>query len=162
MIKATFLCNTLWYYVFHSIPYKVLHTFLVEFFEFFFWGAIIKNVSTLCFARTSSLSPPFPSSTSNLFPSSFKVALVIWTRLKYANFYLKFYTSLLEIILYTSYNAFYPGTPPDSIWFAKLTSSLHTSNCHFRSPITPHNTFPVWTPIRISTFVWVACLTALK
>ena len=59
-----------------------IETFLAEFFELFFWGTIIKKVSTLCLANTSSLSPPLPSSTSNLFPSSFKVAFVMWTRLQ--------------------------------------------------------------------------------
>ena len=56
----------------------------------------------------------------------------------------------------------YPGIPPDSIRLAKLTSSLHTSNCHFLKPMTPHNTFPVWTPILMSTFVCVISLTALQ
>jgi hypothetical protein len=45
----------------------------------------------------------------------------------------------------------HPGTPPDSMWLANVTSSLHTSNCHLRKPRTPHRTFPVWMPILIST-----------
>ena len=41
----------------------------------------------------------------------------------------------------------YPGNPPDSIWFANVTSLDQTSNCHFCSPITPHSTDPEWIPI---------------
>lgn len=56
----------------------------------------------------------------------------------------------------------HPGTPPDSMWLAKVTSSLHTSNCHFRSPSTPQRTFPVWIPILMSTLNPVASRTNLK
>lgn len=56
----------------------------------------------------------------------------------------------------------YPATPPLSIWLANVTSSLQTSNCHFRKPNTPHSTFPVCTPIRISTLNPVASRTNLN
>ena len=56
----------------------------------------------------------------------------------------------------------YPGIPPDSIRFANVTSSLQTSNCHLRRPMTPQSTLPVCTPIRISTLVCVISRTALK
>lgn len=36
-----------------------------------------------------------------------------------------------------------------------------TSNCHLRKPSTPHSTFPVWIPIRISTLNPVASRTHL-
>jgi len=55
----------------------------------------------------------------------------------------------------------YPGRPPLSMWLAKVTSSLHTSNCHFRKPSTPHSTFPVWIPILMSTLKPVASRTNL-
>lgn len=55
----------------------------------------------------------------------------------------------------------HPGTPPDSMWLASVTSSLHTSNCHFLRPSTPHNTFPVCMPIRMSTLNPAASLTNL-
>lgn len=55
----------------------------------------------------------------------------------------------------------YPATPPLSIWLARVTSSLQTSNCHLRKPKTPHKTLPVWIPIRISTFMPVASRTCL-
>ena len=48
------------------------------------------------------------------------------------------------------------------MWLARLTSSDHTSYCHFRSPRTPDNTRPVWMPIRMSTFAPVASRTSLK
>ena len=35
---------------------------------------------------------------------------------------------------------------PDSKWFAMVTSVLQTSNCHFRSPRTPHKTLPECIP----------------
>lgn len=41
----------------------------------------------------------------------------------------------------------YPGTPPDSIWLAIITSLDHTSKCHFLFPSTPHITDPLWIPI---------------
>ena len=44
---------------------------------------------------------------------------------------------------------------------AVVTSSLHTSYCHFFRPITPHRTFPVWTPILMSTCTPVVALTLL-
>lgn len=58
----------------------------------------------------------------------------------------------------------YPGTPPASMWLASVTSCDHTSYCHFRRPITPHRTFPEWTPTRMlmstpvasRTFLWRA------
>jgi len=56
----------------------------------------------------------------------------------------------------------YPGTPPDSIWLAMVTSSDQTSNCHFLSPSTPHSTEPEWTPIRMSTSTHVASRTFLQ
>ena len=56
----------------------------------------------------------------------------------------------------------HPGIPPDSMRLARDTSSLHTSNCHLRRPMTPHNTLPVWTPMRMSTLVRVASRTLLK
>lgn len=56
----------------------------------------------------------------------------------------------------------YPGKPPLSMWLAKVTSSLHTSNCHFRRPSTPHSTFPVWIPILMSTLKPVASRTNLR
>jgi len=56
----------------------------------------------------------------------------------------------------------YPGRPPLSMWLAKVTSSLHTSNCHFRKPSTPHSTFPVWIPILMSTLNPVASRTNLQ
>lgn len=55
----------------------------------------------------------------------------------------------------------HPATPPLSMWLARVTSSLHTSNCHLRRPSTPHNTLPVWIPIRISTLKPVASRTNL-
>lgn len=64
-------------------------------------------------------------------------------------------------IIYIKRNT-YPGRPPDSIWLAKVTSSLHTSNCHFLRPRTPHRTFPVWIPIRMSTSNPVASRTNLR
>lgn len=56
----------------------------------------------------------------------------------------------------------YPGTPPASMWLANVTSCDHTSYCHFRRPMTPHRTFPEWTPTRMlistpvasRTFLW--------
>lgn len=56
----------------------------------------------------------------------------------------------------------YPGSPPLSIWLARVTSSLHTSNCHLRRPSTPHSTFPVWIPILMSTLKPVASRTNLR
>lgn len=56
----------------------------------------------------------------------------------------------------------HPGKPPLSIWFARVTSSLQTSNCHFRKPSTPHNTLPVWMPILMSTLNPVASRTNLQ
>lgn len=49
----------------------------------------------------------------------------------------------------------YPGTPPDSIWLAMITSFDQTSKCHFLSPNTPHITEPLWMPMRIlrSTYI---------
>lgn len=67
---------------------------------------------------------------------------------------------IITVIAYYVIN--YPGKPPLSIWFANVTSSLQTSNCHFRKPSTPHNTFPVCIPIRISTLNPVASRTNLK
>lgn len=58
-------------------------------------------------------------------------------------------------------NMSYPATPPLSMWFARVTSSLHTSNCHLRNPSTPHRTLPVWMPIRMSTLNPVASRTNL-
>ena len=46
------------------------------------FGGMMRNVSILSFSRTSSLSRPFPSSTSNLPPNSRRVAFVMWTRLE--------------------------------------------------------------------------------
>lgn len=56
----------------------------------------------------------------------------------------------------------YPGRPPLSMWLARVTSSLHTSNCHFRRPRTPHSTLPVWIPILMSTLKPVASRTNLR
>lgn len=56
----------------------------------------------------------------------------------------------------------YPGTPPDSMWLANVTSSLHTSNCHLRKPRTPHSTLPVCIPILMSTLNPVASRTNLQ
>lgn len=55
----------------------------------------------------------------------------------------------------------HPGIPPDSIWLAIVTSSDHTSYCHFRSPKTPQRTEPVWIPMRMSTSTLVASRTSL-
>ncbi len=63
---------------------------------------------------------------------------------------------------FTIQNCFYPGSPPDSILFARETSSDQTSNCHFRRPMTPQRTFPVWTPILMSTSVCVTSRTVLE
>lgn len=60
------------------------------------------------------------------------------------------------------YSLTHPAIPPLSMWLAKVTSSLHTSNCHFLSPKTPQSTFPVWIPIRISTLKPVASRTNLQ
>jgi len=56
----------------------------------------------------------------------------------------------------------YPGRPPDSMWLASVTSFDQTSNCHLRSPRTPHKTRPVWIPTRILTFTPVTSRTSLK
>lgn len=56
----------------------------------------------------------------------------------------------------------YPASPPLSILFASVTSSLHTSNCHFRKPRTPQRTLPLCTPILISMLLPVASRTILK
>ena len=73
------------------------------------------------------------------------------------------YLDICKIYFYTFYLSFtYPGIPPDSILLAKVTSSLQTSNCHLRKPMTPQRTLPVWTPIRMSTLVCVISRTALK
>jgi hypothetical protein len=61
-----------------------------------------------------------------------------------------------------SCNWTHPGTPPDSMWLASVTSSLHTSNCHLRKPSTPHRTLPVCIPILISTLNPVASRTNLQ
>lgn len=55
----------------------------------------------------------------------------------------------------------YPATPPLSMWLARVTSSLQTSNCHLRRPRTPQSTLPVCMPIRMSTFMPVASRTCL-
>ena len=50
----------------------------------------------------------------------------------------------LNVVFYTPDGKYtYPGSPPDSIMFASVTSLLQTSYCHFLSPSTPHNTRPV-------------------
>ena len=56
----------------------------------------------------------------------------------------------------------YPGIPPDSIWLARVTSLLHTSNCHFLSPNTPQCTRPVCIPTRMFTFTPVTSRTSLQ
>lgn len=56
----------------------------------------------------------------------------------------------------------YPGTPPASMWLAKVTSWDHTSYCHFCRPITPQRTFPECTPTRMLMSTPVASLTFLK
>lgn len=56
----------------------------------------------------------------------------------------------------------YPGTPPASMWLASVTSCDQTSYCHFWSPITPHRTFPEWTPTRILMSTPVASRTFLS
>jgi len=55
----------------------------------------------------------------------------------------------------------YPGTPPASMWLASVTSCDHTSYCHLRRPITPHRTFPEWTPTRMLMSTPVASRTFL-
>ena len=45
----------------------------------------------------------------------------------------------------------HPGIPPASSLLAMVTSLDQTSNCHFRSPSTPHSTDPECTPIRIAS-----------
>lgn len=67
-----------------------------------------------------------------------------------------------EIIFKLDYSVLsHPGIPPDSMWFAIVTASDHTSYCHFRSPITPDKTVPVLTPIRMFTLTPVASRTCL-
>jgi len=56
----------------------------------------------------------------------------------------------------------YPGTPPASMWLARVTSCDQTSYCHFWRPITPQRTFPEWTPTRMLMSTPVASLTFLK
>lgn len=56
----------------------------------------------------------------------------------------------------------HPGRPPDSMWFANVTSSDHTSYCHFCKPITPQSTLPLWTPTRILTSTPVASRSLLQ
>lgn len=56
----------------------------------------------------------------------------------------------------------YPGTPPASMWLARVTSCDQTSYCHFWRPITPQRTFPEWTPTRMFMSTPVASLTFLK
>lgn len=46
-------------------------------------------------------------------------------------------------------NCTYPGIPPDSMWFAMITSLDQTSKCHFLLPSTPHITEPLWMPMRM-------------
>lgn len=55
----------------------------------------------------------------------------------------------------------YPGSPPASMWLARVTSCDHTSYCHFCSPITPQRTLPECTPTRILISTPVASLTFL-
>lgn len=56
----------------------------------------------------------------------------------------------------------YPGTPPASMWLARVTSCDQTSYCHFWRPITPQRTFPECTPTRMLMSTPVASLTFLK
>ena len=46
----------------------------------------------------------------------------------------------------------HPGIPPLSMWFARVTSLLQTSNCHFLRPRTPQWTLPVCIPTLMFTF----------
>lgn len=50
--------------------------------------------------------------------------------------------------IYWKFNT-HPGIPPDSMWFAIITSFDQTSKCHFLLPNTPHITEPLWMPMRI-------------
>ena len=55
----------------------------------------------------------------------------------------------------------YPGRPPDSMWFAVVTSSDHTSYCHFFRPRTPLWTLPMCTPTLMLRLTPVASRTLL-
>lgn len=55
-----------------------------------------------------------------------------------------------------------PGSPPDSMWLASVTSFDHTSNCHLRRPRTPHRTRPEWMPTRIFRLTSVDSTTDLR
>lgn len=56
----------------------------------------------------------------------------------------------------------YPGSPPDSMWLARVTSCDHTSNCHLRKPMTPQSTFPECTPTLMLISTPVASRTSLE
>lgn len=60
------------------------------------------------------------------------------------------------------YAVTHPGTPPCSMWFARVTSLLQTSYCHFFKPKTPHKTLPVCIPTRILKLTSVCSTMLLK
>lgn len=124
-----------------------------------FFGSMIRYVLMECCARYELRECPFPGSTSNRLSSRFNVSSVICTRLLGRDKSVLVSEWVSRWV--SRWASTYPGTPPDSIWLARVTSSLQTSYCHFRRPITPHRTFPLWTPILMSTFTCVASLTAL-
>lgn len=79
------------------------------------------------------------------------------------------YSGVIKITLFYSANGnrcffqfTHPGTPPASIWLARVTSCDQTSYCHFWSPITPHRTFPECTPTRMLMSTPVASRTFLS
>lgn len=74
------------------------------------------------------------------------------------------FSCTVELKLFTLQSTFitYPGTPPDSMCMASVTSSDQTSYCHLMRPITPQSTFPEWIPILMSTMTLVASRTDLK
>lgn len=55
----------------------------------------------------------------------------------------------------------YPGSPPDSMWLAVVTSSDHTSYCHLTNPNTPLWTLPMCTPTLMFRLTPVASRTLL-
>lgn len=97
-------------------------------------GGTMKKVSTPWSRRYEDRSSPWPASTSYSPESESRVARVTCTR---------------------------PGSPPDSMWLARVTSLDQTSNCHFRRPRTPQSTRPVWMPTRMFRMTSVASTTVL-
>lgn len=75
--------------------------------------------------------------------------------------------TMMMIIIITCYyfllaGRTYPGRPPDSMWFAVVTSSDHTSYCHFFKPRTPLWTLPMCTPTLMLRLTPVASRTLLS